>query len=477
MEASREARYSNGGRVMKYKHLSHFAWCALSLSFIACSDAEIQSSDISEISQSIFVVPETYRSEPYKDNLYKASDKFYVNLKDKIRICGVYSIDGEYVTAETAMPYYNTHKWTIDDYEASATSVYYSFDEAGIHDVTFETIDHLGDTLLSKAKIYVSTPATITLQSPANNYNQVDGKNENGVELSWSISGIDPWESSLCVLYASYDRQSIWSSPLGELDCSGSVNLMGELDAITTLHGDTIDHSIDNSTIYWAVQADIKNEKGWSEHAFSEVFSFSTKLKNKGDAVIEIPVSCKFNQYPEKSILNGTFISAAGDTLSKISGIKSNSVVHQTLSAQSGIKFVVCDSIRKEYDCTNTTFDLAPSTKTILDTLFLLDKTKPNMIPVQTELPTSAKIQFYILDNGAGVNVSKVQAFLNNDSLQTAFDDYTLSITNLCKKECVLIINAEDYAHNKAPDVYWKVKVNGSVTKITGPFAKLEGDE
>ena len=447
---------------------------ATALPFIACSDSEIQSSDIPQITQSIFIVPETYRKDPYP--AFKSSDKFYVNVNEKIRICGGYFINGEYASAEEAMPYYNTHKWTIDNYEASATSVYYSFEKPGIFDIEFETVDHLGDTLISQAKVYVSTPETITLQSPVNNYNQIDGENENGVVLSWSLSGIDPWETATCILYANYDRQTIWHSPLGEIDCAKPVYLLGTLDADSSIFKRPVDYTVDISTIYWSIQADIKNEKGVSEHAFSEVFKFSTKLKNNGKAIIEIPVSCKFNQYPEKSLLIGAFISAAGDTLSKISGIQSNTIISQSLAPQSNIKFIVCDTVRKEFGCATTTFDLAPSTKTTLDTLFLLDKTKPNMVPVKTDLPTASKIQFFVFDNGAGINVSKIQAFMNNDSLQTKFDDYTLSFINSCKKECNLVITAEDYAHNKAPDVYWKVKVNGSETNISGPYARLEDE-
>lgn len=461
---------------MKHKSLPLLAVSFISLPLVSCSDSEINSSDVPEISQSIFVVPENFQGEPYSSQ-YTSSDKFYVKLNEKIRICGVYSINGTYVSAETSMNYYSSHKWTIDNSEASATSVYCTFDKVGVHNVTFETIDHLGDTLYSKAEIYVSTPPTITLQSPANNYNLVDGKNKNGLELSWSISGIDPWESSRCIVYASYDRKTVWDSPLGELDCEGSVNLLGKLDADNNEFGDPINHSENNTTIYWSVQADIKNETGYAEHAFSEVFSFSTKLKDNDSAIVEIPVSCNSSQYPEKSILTGAFISATGDTLSKISKIKNNAIVYQTLAHQSDIKFIVCDSVRKEFGCATTVFNLAPSTRTRLDTLFLQDKTKPNMVPAKTELPTVSKIQFYILDNGAGVNVSKIQAFMNNDSLVTSFDDYILTFTNTCKKECNLIITAEDYAHNKAPDVYWKVKVIGSETKITGPFARLEEDQ
>ena len=81
----------------------------------ACSDSEISSSDISTITQSIFIVPEGYTGEPY--NRSYTSDEFYVNVNEKIRICGVYSIDGKYVSTEKAMPYYNTHKWTIDNEE------------------------------------------------------------------------------------------------------------------------------------------------------------------------------------------------------------------------------------------------------------------------------------------------------------------------------------------------------------------------
>ena len=69
----------------------------------ACSDSEISSSDISTITQSIFIVPEGYTGEPY--NRSYTSDEFYVNVNEKIRICGVYSIDGKYVSTEKAMPY------------------------------------------------------------------------------------------------------------------------------------------------------------------------------------------------------------------------------------------------------------------------------------------------------------------------------------------------------------------------------------
>ena len=459
---------------MNSKILRLLAIPAFLLAIVSCSDSEINSSDIPEISQSIFVVPENLRGEPYKSQ-YTSSDKFFVKINEKIRICGVYSINGAFISTDDATPYYNSHRWTIDNNEVNtSSSVYYSFDKAGIHEISFETVDHLGDTLVSHAQIYVNTPTAITLQSPANNYNQVDGKNENGIELSWSISGIDPWETSRCIVYASYDRLTVWDSPLGELDCAGSVNLMGELDAEINDQGDPINHSIDNSTIYWSVQADIKNENKVTEHAFSEIFSFSTKLKNNGYSVVEIPISCKFNQYPEKSILTGAFISSTGDTLFKIRGVNSNTVIRSTLDPGSNIKFVICDTIRKEYGCESTTFDLAASTKNVLDTLFLLDKVKPNMQPTKTELPTASKIQFFILDNGSGVNVSKNQAIINNDTLETKFEDNVLSFANTCKKECNLIITAEDYAHNRVPDVYWKIKVNGSETKIYGPFASSE---
>ena len=191
----------------------------------ACSDSEISSSDISTITQSIFIVPEGYTGEPY--NRSYTSDEFYVNVNEKIRICGVYSIDGKYVSTEKAMPYYNTHKWTIDNEENHGSSVYYSFSNAGIHNVTFETVDHLGDTLVSHAKIYVNTPAKVTLLSPANNYNQVDGDNENGLELAWSVYGVDSWETASCILYAGYDINSVWNSPLGKADCFQSINLTG----------------------------------------------------------------------------------------------------------------------------------------------------------------------------------------------------------------------------------------------------------
>ncbi|SIN86911.1 hypothetical protein [Fibrobacter sp. UWB11] len=454
------------------------AFCtAITLPLISCSDSEIHASDVPELTQSIFVVPEGYYGDPYNDMRYASSDKFYVNINEKIRICGIYAINGEYVSTDKAIPYYITHKWNIDNNEASASSIYYSFDKAGAHEVTFETIDHLGDTLQTKATIYVNTPTTITLQSPANNYNQADGDNEDGIELSWGISGIDPWENSYCTLYASYNEKKIWDSPLGNVECTNSVNLIGELNADVTEKGDTINHSIETSTIYWGIRATIKNETGLFEQTYSDVFNFSTKLKNDGAAIVEIPVVSQFNPFPEKSKLTGAILSAAGDTLSKIAEDKSTTNIQKTLSPQSNIKIVICDAIRTEYGCDSMTINLAPNTKTITDTLYLRDKVKPNLTPVYTDLPTTASIKFVILDNGSGVNGTKVLATINADTVQTKYESNVVSITNTCHKECTLVINAEDYARNKVPNVYWKIKVNGSETKISGPFAKPEDDK
>lgn len=461
----------------KFLPLSIAFATAITFSLISCSDSEIQSSDIPELTQSIFIVPESYYGEPYDDNRYKSSDKFYVNINEKIRICGVYAINGEYISAEQAIPYYSFHKWKIDNDEAGATSVYSSFDKAGIHNITFETIDLLGDTLQTNAKIYVNTPTTITLQSPANNYNQVDGDNENGLELTWSISGIDPWETSYCTLFAGYNKSNIWNSSLGNMDCMGSVNLLGDLNAEITEKGDTINHSTESSTIYWGVRAIIKNEKGLFEQAYSEVFSFSTKLKNDGSSIVEIPVVSLFNLFSEKSKLTGAILSAAGDTLSKISENKSTTNIIKTLSPQSNIKIVICDEIRTEYGCDSITTNLAPNTKTVTDTLFLRDNVKPNMTPINTNFPTTVPIKFMLLDNGSGVNASKIYATINADTVLSKYENNIVSIINTCQNECNLVVNAEDYARNKAPNVFWKIKVNGSETKIFGPYTKQEDNK
>lgn len=464
-----------------------FAAAVASL-LISCSDAEIGPSDVPVITQAIYVVPENYYDEPYKK--YVSSENFYVNINQKIKICGIYTADKDTLPIDLSAPYYSSHRWTIDDREAFASVVYYSFDKAGVHKVTFETIDKLGDTLVSHANIYVNTPTTISLQSPPNHYNQVDGINANGLELSWKIYGIDPWETSQCYIYASYFRDSLWVSPLGAVKCNNSVSLLDTLNmkvsngtdkpsTKTNDFGDTLYYGFENSTIYWGVHAVIKNGKGDREHVFSDVYSFSTKLQNDGNAIVEVPVACRFNQYPEKSRLVGAIISSAGDTLSKISGIKGNATIRKTLDPQSNVKIVVCDSVRTEYGCSSMTVNLAPSTKTITDTLFLQDKVKPSIVPAATELSRDDRIKFLILDNGSGVNASRITALLNNDTVNvySYFEDYTLTIPNICKKNCELKIYAEDYANNKAPDVYWRITNEKETTFITGPFSKTEGSK
>ena len=440
---------------------------------MSCFDSKIQSSDIPEITQSIFIVPEHFAGEPY--NRYAPSDVYYVNINEKIRLWAIYSVNGDFIPTDQSIELYNTHKWTIDNKESSASSVYYSFDKAGVHRVSFETVDHLGDTLRSYADIYVNTPTTISLQSPSNGFNQVNGKNKDGLELAWNIYGIDNWETTSCTVYASYYFDEVWLTPLGETDCNSSVILNGELDPEKNEEGKIIDHSTENTTIYWGVRAITQNELGHVEQSFSEVFHFSTTLRNYGNAIVEVPVVNQYGQYPEKSKLKVAFISAAGDTLSKNSDMSTNSIIRKTFPPQSNVTILVCDTVLTEYGCNSMTIDLAPSTKTRTDTLYLQDKIRPNMVPTSTEFPKNKDIKFFVLDNGSGVNASKFIVIMNEDTLKTSFDDYTLSIPNTCKSECNLSIYAEDYARNKAPDVYWKIKVYSDETSITGPYSKLGG--
>lgn len=456
----------------KYSPLSIIFLIANLFLMISCSDSEIRPHDVPEISQSIFIIPEAYTCDYYSQ--YASAENFYIDLNKKVRICSIYSIDSEFVPTDQSKLYYSSHQWTIDNEKTIEPSWLYSFDKPGIHKISLETVDFLGDTLISHANIYVNTPINISLQFPPNHYNQVDGNNQNGLELSWKTYGIDPWESSVCIVYASYHKDNVWERPLGETECTESVELMGRLNLDINEFGDSIDHSVDNSTIYWGVRAVTKNSKDNIEQTFSEIFNFSTTLENNKNAIIEVPIACKYSLHPEKSQLNGAFISATGDTLANFSKIEANTTIRQTLQPQSNVKIVVCDSTRTEYGCNSIVVNLMPSTKTTTDTIFLQDKIKPNMIPATTETSTTAPIKFFILDNGSGVNASKITTIINEDTLQTTFEDYTLSIPNTCKKECSLFIYAEDYAKNKAPEVYWRIKVNKAITTIEGPYSTPE---
>ena len=273
---------------------------------VSCTDSEIHSSDIPELSQSIFVISEKDYGEPY--NGHAPSYVYFVNINEKLRICGVYAIDSTFMPIDQSIIYYSSRKLTIDNNETNAACIYYSFDQAGIHKITLETIDNLGDTLISHADVYVNTPTSISLQSPPNHYNQVDGDNQQGLELSWTVYGIDPWETSVCIIYGSYFEDEIWDTPLGETDCTQGAMLTGRLNLDTNKIGEYINHNIDNSTIYWGIRAVTKNEYGNLEQAFSNVFSFSTTLENNPNAIIEVPVACQNSQYPEKSQLKGAFI-------------------------------------------------------------------------------------------------------------------------------------------------------------------------
>lgn len=458
--------FGKRGLIMnKFRHINLLCACCIAF-FTACSDdTRIDNADVPKIEPHVFVIPENYSNDAYKHFLPK--DTVEVDVNEKIKFVAAYSIDGSYQQSTSYAADNFQQKWTIGNENSHNLAYPYSFAKAGIQTVYLETIDLYADTTKDSVVVIVNTPSVITLKNPPNNYNIVDSENKDGLEMQWEITGIDTWETANCNIYISEDQDLVWEYPIGSVPCDHGALLSGSLVPSAG--------SADSSHIfYWGVSMKVTSITGKIETISSDISKFITTFISKDLSKLVIPIALKSLDDTREAMTEIKIISRDGNVLSTLYSSAPKRTLSKKIIGQSGIKVLVCETVRAEYGCDSVIVDAYPQTTTVTDTITLVDKIRPGVLPLQKGIGKKDSIRFSVLDNGSGINISTLAVKINQVQQKANIDGNTVSLKNSCKGNCELFFYIEDFAGNKSADLYWTLTVENDSTFIEGPFPRTE---
>ncbi len=425
-------------------------------------DALFEQEDVASVSQQIYVVPERFTGEPYTFGYQPRP--VYLDVDEVVKFWATYIVNNRFLHTDFYDDYIAEKSWDVEGEYFNINSFRYSFSEPGHKVVTLKSVDHFNDTIVEKMDIYVNTPISISISYPQDGYNMVDPLSEDGVELGWNVSGKDDWETSNCVIYISYDRETVWKNPQAKGNCDDHGTLLGPL--ASDLPGDS------SRTLYWGVIATNSSGKDFTESDTTPIYSFSTKFKEADSASLVLPISFADLWSSDSVETLITLVSAAGDTLATYQTSKHNAPVTLKAVPQTGLRIYATENKKREYKAESLSVDILAATKYILDTMTFVDRTPPLVEPAMTTVDSTKYIAFHAIDNGAGINMNRVHVISGGDTLASTFEDNTIWFKRpLFFDRCFIKVSVQDNAKNSSPDVFWKLEQSGTNISISGPYS------
>ena len=444
-----------------------------------CGDDYLASeNDISKIEQYIFVMPDRFSGMPYIHS--NPVNTLYIDTNETVKFWAAYTINGTFIPSDSADKHYINHSWTIEGEEYNISPLRYSFKTPGYRQGVLQTVDMFLDTMRDTIHIFVNTPISISLIAPVNGYNQASPRYDSEVEMHWSISGLDPWETSSCTLFASYYKDSVWDHSLGYVDCQEYARIVGPYfnDSLMEILEENPEKD-SSATIYWAMKATFR-ANGFEESDSTEIFRFSTLYMHEDSSVIIIPV--KHENYRKTEVFSRVVItSRQGDTLLVKDITYSPTTVTAKVAPQTGLHIYVQELNKKEFQPESLTVDAPRGAKTVVDTIMLQDRIQPQVEPYifvgEESLETAVKddsLYFYALDNGTGIE--KIIISADSNIIAHVYEAPFIKFHAPCKKPCKIRLYIEDYAHNSNPKVYWNYVPDATKPTLSGPFSEIEAD-
>lgn len=456
---------------------------AAMLAVSGCGDDYLVSeSSLPKLEQHIFVLPDRYSSQPY---LYSSpTNTVYLDTNESVKFWAVYALDSTYMPSDSADSHYLSHSWTIDGEEYNISPLRFSFKTPGYRQGILQTIDLFQDTLRDTIDIFVNTPGNISLVAPVNGFNQVRPNSDSEVEIRWTLSGLDPWETATCNVFASFDKDSVWDHNLGSVNCLEKARFVGTFLADSLL--DYLDEhpEADTSvTLYWAMRVAFHAKGGFIEIDSTEIFHFSTLFLHEDSSVITIPI--KYEDFRKnKAWAHVVITDKLGDTLFSNTVRNVPTTVSAKVAPQTGLRISVEELTMTEYQAEATTVSTTLGTQTIIDTVRLRDKVQPQVAPrsgmgINNEEYNPIMgdtVYFYALDNGSGINQSRISVTADADTIEHVYEDPFIKFQRPCMRSCKIRVNVVDYAHNESPQVYWLFTPDSKDSLFTGPFSELGDD-
>ena len=445
--------------------LSILLYAVLFLS--ACGDDHL-ASESNNLQQFVYAVADGYTGDIVNNN--DALGDLYLEQGQTVRFYAAYGLGKAIFTDETLQQYHGGCSWSIENDNFNLPSFRYTFSNSGDFAGSLETVDLYGDTLHNDFRVHVNTPNGITLLFPYNGYNQAEPTSSQQIPLRWSVQGHDPWETSICQIFISSDPDSVWDHAVGNVDCNAEISLGGSLLGPINPDSAAIITRDSSFTLYWGLKLLTQSASGRVYQNTSEIFHFSTKILNDS-STIKIPVvysRFKSNAFLESNVY---LISADGDTLEKHPSDEHAYTVTTKVKAQSRLKILVKESLRKEYTAESVMVDIPANTVQTLDTIFLTDKVAPQISPFLDTISPADSIQYLVYDDGSGINASRLNVLVDGDTIPSDFRSPTLLFRFKCKFSCKVEILGEDNARNPLPQMHWFIENKSSYYTITGPYS------
>ncbi len=438
---------------------------------VSCGDDSLIRESEGELHQYVYGVPDRYAGNIVGN--FAPLGNLYIEQGQTVRFYAGYSNGEQIYIDETLQQYYGGHSWIIGDEDYNLNTFRHTFNSAGEVVGSLETVDLYGDTLRNEFHIYVNTPNSIELTYPYDGYNQASPELNQQQPLYWTIHGIDPWETALCQVFASYYRDSVWDKPIGYVDCNSYALLTGSLLDSVAYHENKNVAQDSSFTLYWAIILQTQIETGKRERDSSSIFHFSTRILSDS-STIRIPIV--YDRYRDNALLQTQvhLITAKGDTLKTLVNESPSGTVTAKVEAQTGLKIFIEEMFRKEYAPESTTIDISPYTVLELDTVRLGDAIPPQIAPFAPTISIKDSIAFLVYDDGSGINPSKLKVVVNRDTVESDFHTPMLLFKAKCTLACNVKIIGEDYARNPLPQVYWYIENKSNTYTISGPFASEE---
>ena len=450
---------------------------AATAAIIACGESHlVEESDQPTLRQHIVVLPDRYAGQPY--NYGSPATTVYLDTNQSIRFWASYSLDGQFISSDSAEDHFLNHSWTIDGEYYNISPLRFKFSTPGFRQGILETVDLLNDTLRDTVNIFVNTPVSVGIIAPVNGFNRVNPGLSSSVELRWTLEGVDPWESSACYVHAAYDRENVWRNTIGKVACNEGATLNGSFlgDSLTRY---IINHpeSDTSVTIYWGITAVLFTEDGFEERDSTDIFSFSTLYIHNDSATISIPVI--YDNLRDKTVLARLLVTnGAGDTLDQQS-LKGNPATFiSRIPAQTNVHIHVFDDTRPEFESRDTVINTTAGAKTFVDTIHMQDHVQPQVALLHSAIPFNDSIVFYALDNGSGINPNRIHVTVDSDTVEFNYDEPFIKFKSRCIVGCAIRISVEDNARNMSPKVFWETKTNQGFLDslyISGPYSELTG--
>lgn len=444
--------------------------------FISCGDdANFHTSEKRTLTQEVYVVPEGITGAVHL--FYSPKKEVFLNINENVRIQAVFRLNGEVLDGDEAVSYYRSLLWKINGKKINIPTFRHSFQEPGEYDCILQVVDRFGDTLIDTTKIYVDTPSSITLDSPRDGYNQIDPFSKDEIILKWTSTGIDPWETASCKIYASNKKEKIWKNYLGSSDCSEKTSITGPIvPDRDTLEKYGIFLNEESISFYWGVIMTVSNSNGVQAIDTSNIFHFSTKLIDADSSILNIPIKYKsfssFNTFvPDTRV---TIKDANGNILKEIDNAQSSSVVSVKLAAQTGVSVTLQEFYYDEYKAESLKVDIPKSTVIDLDTVFFEDNIAPSVWPLHSEFLIGDPIIFSVIDKGSGFSPSKSIIHSDISSLEFVYYEPLLTITNSETKPWRIYIQVSDFAGNMSTPVFWNVTPKKDIQVLDGPYLYKE---